>query len=153
MKRSALYLSILFTCPVAAVSQSATASLRGVVVDATRAVVPDAEVIVTSIDTAQQHEEHVDAHGGFSFQELSIGDYSVEVRSSGFAIWVSSRLHLDVGNQSQIAVQLVPATSHQTIEVSADVTRLQSTPSQSFAFSRPLHPPSLAGPAAVSPPS
>lgn len=107
-------------------AQSATASLRGLVTDATNAVIPGAEVVVTSTDTSQKHEGHADGHGEFSFQELFIGDYRVEVRSPGFATWVNSRIHLGVGNQSQIAVQLTPASSPQTIEVSAEATRLQT---------------------------
>ena len=128
-KRFAFYAGILFACsPLTheAFSQSATASLRGVVTDATRAVVPGAEVVVTSTDTAQQHAEHADGHGEFSFQELFVGDYRVEVRSPGFATWVNSSIHLDVGNQSQITVQLAPASSQQAIEVTAEATRLQT---------------------------
>jgi hypothetical protein len=109
-----------------AMGQSATASLRGVVTDATKAVVPGAEIVVTSIGTAQQHLERADSNGEFSFQELFVGDYRVEVRFKGFATWVESRVHLDVGNQSQIAVQLVPATDQQTIEVSAAAAGLQT---------------------------
>jgi hypothetical protein len=110
----------------AALGQSATASLRGVVTDTTKAVVPGAEVVITSIGTAQQHVERTDGNGEFSFQELFIGDYRVEVRSPGFAAWVNSGIHLDVGNQSQIAVQLAPATDQQTVEVSAEAAGLQT---------------------------
>jgi hypothetical protein len=130
MKRIALCIGIV--APIltllshAAIGQSATASLRGVVTEATGAVVPGAEIVITSVGTAQQHAERTDGHGEFSFQELFVGDYRVEVRSPGFATWVNSRIHLDVGNQSQIAVQLVPATDQQTVEVSAEAAGLQT---------------------------
>jgi len=122
MKRIVLILCLALTIAVLpnAAGQSATASLRGVVTDTTKAVVPGAEVVITSIGTAQQHVERTDSRGEFSFQELFIGDYRVEVRSPGFAVWVNSRIHLDVGNQSEIAVQLVLATANQTVEVSAE---------------------------------
>lgn len=94
--------------------------------DQTKAVVPGAEVVLTSTDTAQQHIERSDSHGEFSFQELFVGDYRLEVRSSGFATWINSRIHLDVGNQSQITVQLVPAALQQTIEVSSEAAALQT---------------------------
>ena len=129
MKRLALSLAILsafFPLIHRASGQNATASLRGVVTDATKAVVPNAEVVVIATDTEQRHAEHVDSHGEFSFQELFIGDYRIEVRSPGFATWVNSRIHLDVGNQSQIAVQLLPASTQQTVEVSAQTARLQT---------------------------
>jgi hypothetical protein len=129
MKRFALFLGIgaafSLVVPVV-VAQSATASLRGVVTDSTNAVVPGADIVITSTDTAQKHESRADGHGEFSFQELFVGDYRVEVHSPGFAAWVNSRIHLDVGNQSQINVQLTPASSQQTIEVSAESTRLQT---------------------------
>lgn len=126
MMRNALPLVFVFLCPAVVLGQSATASLRGVVVDATKAVVPGAEVLVVSTDTSQQHAQRADAHGEFSFQELFVGDYRVTVSSPGFATWQDPHVHLDVGNQSQITVQLVPATSQQTIEVSAAATRLQT---------------------------
>lgn len=129
MKRIAIFLSILLTMmllPKTATGQSATASLRGVVTDATHAVVTGAEVTLTSIGTAQQHVEKTDSHGEFSFQELFIGDYRVEVQAPGFATWVNAHVHLDVGNQLQIAAQMVPATAQQTIEVSEDAAGLQT---------------------------
>lgn len=106
--------------------QSAMASLRGVVTDTTGAVVPGAEVTIRSLGTAQQHVQRTDSHGEFSFQELFIGDYRVEVRSPGFAVWVNPLLHLDVGNQSQIVVRLGPTTDRQTVEVSAEAAGLQT---------------------------
>ena len=129
VKRIALCLSVgstLFFQPNAAHGQSTTASLRGVVTDATRAILPGAEVVITSTDTAQQRVERADTHGEFSFQELFVGDYRLEVRSPGFATWANTRIHLDVGNQSQIAVQLHAASTQQTVEVNSDAVRLQT---------------------------
>jgi len=126
IRKVVLVVLCLFIIPATIRAQSATASLRGVVTDTTKAVVPGAEVVITSIGTAQQHVERTDSRGEFSFQELFIGDYRVEVRSPGFAAWVNSRIHLDVGNQSQIAVQLVPPTDQQTVEVSAQAAGLQT---------------------------
>jgi hypothetical protein len=48
------------------------------------------------------------------------------VRSTGFASWSNTHIHLDVGNQSQISVQLAPASAQQTVEVSAEASRLQT---------------------------
>ena len=128
MKRIVLLLCLALTIAVLpnAAGQSATASLRGVVTDTTEAVVPGAEVVITSIGTAQRHVERADSRGEFSFQELYIGDYRVEVRSPGFAPWVNSHIHLDVGNQSQIAVQLAPASDRQTVEVSDEAAGLET---------------------------
>ncbi len=117
----------LLLVPAALCAQSTTASLRGTVTDSTGAVVPGAEVTLTSTETAQQRAQRSDARGEFSFQEISIGDYRVEAHSPGFATWASNHVHLDVGNQSQIAIQLVPASAQQTIEVSAAATRLQTS--------------------------
>ncbi len=114
------------TLAQAALAQSATASLRGVVTDSTSAALPGADVVLTSTDTAQQRTQRVDSRGEFSFQQLFIGDYRVEVRSPGFATWTDTHIHLDVGNQSQITVHLVPASAQQTVEVTSDAARLQT---------------------------
>ena len=126
IRKTVFVVLCLFVIPITIRAQSATASLRGVVTDTTKAVVPGAEVTITSLGTAQQHVERTDSRGEFSFQELFIGDYRIEVRSQGFAAWVDSRIHLDVGNQSQIVVQLVPPTDQQTVEVSAEAAGLQT---------------------------
>jgi hypothetical protein len=129
MKRTVLcflIVSIFVLLGDAALGQSATASLRGVVTDATKAVLPGAEVVITSVDTGQSHAQKADGHGEFSFQELFVGDYRVEVKAAGFSSWINTRIHLDVGNQSQIAVELVPAGTQQTIEVTAEAARLQT---------------------------
>jgi len=126
IRKTVFVVLCLFVIPITIRAQSATASLRGVVTDTTKAVVPGAEVVITSLGTAQQHVERTDSRGEFSFQELFIGDYRIEVRSQGFAAWVDSRIHLDVGNQSQIVVQLVPPTDQQTVEVSAEAAGLQT---------------------------
>ncbi len=107
-------------------AQSATAALRGRVADRTGAVVPGAEVELTSSDTAQRRVQPSDGHGEFSFSELPVGDYRVEVRVPGFATWKTNNVHLDVGNQSQLAVELVPASTQQTVEVSSAAARLQT---------------------------
>jgi hypothetical protein len=128
MKCVVLCLGLFYVCLPGSVAsgQSATAALRGVVTDATHAVIPGAEVVITSTDTAQQHAQRTDSHGEFSFQELFVGEYRVEVRSTGFATWANASLRLDVGNQSQIAVQLSAASTQQTIEVTAQAARLQT---------------------------
>ena len=129
MKFSVLCLGVVSAFALlahAAIGQSATASLRGVVTDATNAVIPGAEVVLTSTGTAQQRAQNSDANGEFSFQELFIGDYRVEVRRAGFSTWIDAHIHLDVGNQSQISVRLVPASTQQTVEVSAQSASLQT---------------------------
>lgn len=129
MKRILLYICFALAITVMtrnAVGQSAAASLRGVVTDPTKAVVAGAEVAITSTGTAQRHVERTDSHGEFSFQQLFIGDYTIEVKSPGFAAWVDAHVHLDVGNQLQISVQLVPATDQQTVEVSAESAAMQT---------------------------
>ena len=130
MKRTFLFLSVALIFTILTdmgLGQSATASLRGVVIDATKSVVPGAEVTIASTGTALQRVQRTDSNGEFSFQELFVGDYRVEVRHPGFAIWVNPGLHLDVGNQSQISVQLSPAAGAlETVEVTAEGAGLET---------------------------
>jgi len=109
-----------------ALAQNAMASLRGVVTDATGAVVPDAEVTLRSLATVQQRVERTGGDGEFSFQELSVGDYRLEVRAAGFGEWVNPLVHLDVGDQMQMVVRLTPATQQQTVEVDGEAPEVQA---------------------------
>lgn len=120
--------AVLFAVPVVccAHGQIATASLRGVVRDTTKAVVPKAEIVLIATGMAQQRMQLSDDHGEFSFQELPVGEYRLEVRAPGFATWSDPRVHLDVGNQSQIAVELAPASSQQVVDVSSQSAQIQT---------------------------
>jgi len=61
-----------------------TSQIRGTVQDSTGASVPDAQVKVTQTDTGFKRDVVTDADGLFSFPNIPIGPYRLEVMLQGF---------------------------------------------------------------------
>ena len=93
----ALLLLLAVAVPVAA--QRTTASIRGTVTDSTGGVVPGADVTVKGTDTGLSQSTVTNADGVFSFPELPVGTYSVEVTISGFKSAVQTGIVLNVADQ------------------------------------------------------
>jgi TonB family protein len=64
-------------------SDSKTGSLSGIVVDASGARIPQAEVLLVSRDTDFRKSIESDDTGGFSFDDVPAGRYTLEVISKG----------------------------------------------------------------------
>ena len=65
-------------------AQVTTATIHGIVLDASGAVVPGARVTVTSEQTVLRQQSISDAHGEITITFLPVGTYSVSVGMDGF---------------------------------------------------------------------
>src|SRR5258708_39875114 len=65
-------------------AQVATGTIVGVVQDATGAVVPNAQVTILHVATAESRHARSNERGEFSLPYLRIGEYSVSAEAGGF---------------------------------------------------------------------
>ena len=79
--------------------QFTTASLNGIVTDASGAAVPEAKVVVRNTETGFQTAITTGVNGLFVFPRLPVGSYRLTVEKSGFASYVQEGIVLTV-NQS-----------------------------------------------------
>src|SRR5689334_22465118 len=77
-------LLIAFTTPTAKAQTAATGALTVNVLDSTRAVIPGADVVVTSAATGQTRTEISNEKGTATFSLLPVGNYSVTISLAGF---------------------------------------------------------------------
>lgn len=127
-------LSVFFTILVSAASLIGqtpdTASIRGQVLDQTRAAVAGAEVKITNNRVGTERTTRSDASGHFSFSGLPVGAYSLTVHKDQFA-----ELHRDLtlvgGTDADVALQLNVSEAHTEVvvtgvagEVRADMPQL-----------------------------
>jgi len=124
-------LSILILClvalPTPARAQAvAIAQVTGTVTDATGSVVPNAQVTVTETEKQQVHSGTTDSSGRFTFPNLPVGPYSLEVKATGFKNYVQSGIVLQVGNSVEINVALQLGSMSEKVEVTA-TTRMVET--------------------------
>src|SRR5207302_2656051 len=122
------FLSALLFCVlvIPAVAQS-TASLNGVVTDATGAAVPNAKVTVTNKATGVSSTSQTDSAGAYLFPSLPIGVYNIGVTASGFQKAVVTDLDLPVATSVTRNVQLKIGEASATVEITADAVILDTT--------------------------
>ncbi|MDR3414275.1 MAG: carboxypeptidase-like regulatory domain-containing protein [Formivibrio sp.] len=103
-----------------------TGNIQGSVTDTTGAVVQNATVTATNTATQMQHVAVTDNNGLYSFPNLAIGTYTVEVTAPTFARYRQSNIVLDVGSSIAVNPSLKAGGTSQTVEVQAAGLALQT---------------------------
>lgn len=113
--------------PSYVVAQTAgTGSIQGSVSDATGAVVPNSTVVLTETATQVKHTATSGEKGLYSFPNLPIGTYSLDVAASGFSHYVQSNVVLEVGSSISINATMAVGSADQSVEVQAAGLALQT---------------------------
>jgi hypothetical protein len=100
-------------------AQSTNSSLSGTVKDQTGAVVPKANLTLTSTSTATEKVTVSSSDGLFRFSNLQAGAYNLKVAASGFTVYVQQGIVLALNDSATIDVTLSVGAETQTVEVSA----------------------------------
>ena len=108
-------------------AQTVTANLKGVVHDASGAVVPGATIVVRNASTGVQRTVTSDDAGNFTAALLPVGTYDVTVRAKGFQAYNVRGVTLNVGAHRSIVVRLQPGAVTQTVQVSASTVAVQTS--------------------------
>jgi Carboxypeptidase regulatory-like domain len=104
----------------------AVSRINGEVTDQGGAVVPDAKVTVTNVDTNVAKTTTTTSAGTYLIIDLIPGAYVVKVEKSGFRISVTNNVVVVGGATSTANAILQPGTVSQTIEVNAPSVELQT---------------------------
>jgi len=75
-----------------------TASISGTVTDPSGAQVAGATVSVTNVSTGVVTTQRTNGQGYYSFQELALGTYTVDVQLAGFKAYRETGVVLDVND-------------------------------------------------------
>jgi Carboxypeptidase regulatory-like domain len=122
LKRSCFFLLSLCTCVLFLTSfmfgQETTAGLQGTVKDATGAVVPGAEVSVTSPTLVGVKTTTSDSKGYYRFANLPPGTYTLSVTAKGFSARKQEGLILEVGHLPSVDLTLTAGGENTVVEVS-----------------------------------
>lgn len=92
-----------------------TASLLGVVVDPSGAVIPEAQVSAISQRTGSVHSALTTGSGQFQLDSLPPGDYAVEVEKLGFNKLHIDKVVLDVRDRQTLRLSLEVASAAATV--------------------------------------
>ena len=103
-----------------------TGSIQGTVSDATGAVIQNSAVILTDTATQIQHSVKSGADGLYSFPNIPIGAYTLDVSASGFEHYSLAGIVLEVGSSININVAMTVGQAAQRVEVRANGIALQT---------------------------
>ena len=103
-----------------------TGSIQGSIADATGAVIQSATVTVTNVATQVKHTAVTEGSGHYSFPNLDIGTYILEVAAQGFEHYSQSKIVLEVGSSIAINVEMTVGRTDQKVEVQSTGLALQT---------------------------
>src|SRR5438874_78437 len=96
------------------------------VTDPSGSSVVGAHVTITEIDKHTVRSTVTDTLGKYTFPNLPVGPYRLEVKASGFKEYVQSGLVLQVGNNVQINVSLRVGSVTETVEVKGSASLVET---------------------------
>ena len=129
-------IALLWLSVSPAYGQSASASLAGVVVDETGAVLPGADVIATNAATNLARESTTNPEGRFAFPSLAPGRYVLRAALSGFQTAEVRNINLNINSEQTIRIQLSLASVGAEVRVVARAERVSTSPAVSTVVDR-----------------
>ena len=102
------------------VAQNGTSSaLAGTIADKSNAVIANAQVTATEVNTGASRSLQTNTDGRFLFSQVNPGTYRIEVRAAGFAVATSQATSVSVGQTATVNFTLSLASTSQAVEVIA----------------------------------
>ncbi len=117
---SSLLAIVFLVCASSAFAQMAgTGAIAGTVTDSTGAVIPDATVIATSVDTNAKTVRSSTAAGDYNITPLTPGTYTLTVTAKGFEKFVQENISVNALVTVAVNIHLSIGASEQTITVTS----------------------------------
>ena len=122
-----LFLALLLCFYQPKAQAQALSGISGTVTDSTGAIIPDANVTVTSIQTHVPVRTVTTSSGSYRVTDLVPGTYDVRVEGRGFSASVVNGVHVDVGTVATANATLQAGETSSTVEVNAPAISLETT--------------------------
>jgi outer membrane receptor protein involved in Fe transport len=113
-----------------ALAQGGTGQLSGSIADTNGAVIPGANIKLTSLVTAQEREATTNDAGDFVFTLLPAGAYKLEITASGFRSVVVDEVRINVTQTTTLPIRLDAATVSGMVTINAEPPLVQQETSQ-----------------------
>lgn len=124
--RIILAVLLAFSVPALHAQAVSIASITGRVIDAQDAVVPNAQVKITAVDTGAVRTVTTNDSGIYTLPGLPVGPYKLEVSAQSFQTYVQSGIVLRVNDNVQINVSMSVGQMTETIQVEANASMVQT---------------------------
>jgi hypothetical protein len=124
-----LWFLLFFALTTAVQAQVNTATLTGVVKDASGAGIPGANVTLIQIETGVKRSTVTGADGQYTFTFVSVGDYKLTSQASGFRDETLDNVNLVAGQSVNLPVGMSVQNVQSEVSVSAENEALNTTDS------------------------
>ncbi|MFL6447508.1 MAG: carboxypeptidase-like regulatory domain-containing protein [Bryobacteraceae bacterium] len=113
---------IVSTC----LAQQPTAQITGIITDASGAVIPEARISATNINTGVEAVTQSNESGNYVFSNVPIGTYKLSVQKQGFSTVERQDIALAVGQTARIDFSLAVGSTTETVEIHASPPLLEA---------------------------
>jgi hypothetical protein len=127
MRRGVLVVLAALGMTVAAYAQTPLGSVAGTVMDQSGAVLPGATVTLTNVGTGQAMTTVSNETGAFTFPQVPVGTYNVNVELEGFKAAEYTDVNVAVGQQYSLTARLAIGERTETVTVTAGASLVQTT--------------------------
>ncbi|HKQ75918.1 MAG TPA: carboxypeptidase-like regulatory domain-containing protein, partial [Blastocatellia bacterium] len=103
-----------------------SAQLSGTVLDESGGAIAGAEVTVTQTATGSSRTVTTDADGAYTFPNLPVGPYQLQVKKQGFSAYVQSGIVLQVNINPTINVTLKVGAVTEQVQVTSDAALVET---------------------------
>lgn len=121
-----LLAAVLLLSASSLLAQVTTADVVGTVTDTTGAIVPNASITLTSIDTNEQRSTTSTGSGDYTITLLNPGHYTLQVSAPGFKGFKVRSLALEAGDRARVNCALQVGQTSETITVAGTAPALQT---------------------------
>ncbi|MGC2890203.1 MAG: carboxypeptidase-like regulatory domain-containing protein, partial [Candidatus Acidiferrum sp.] len=111
---------LLFLAAAPCLRAQVSASLTGLITDATGARVAGASITITSVETGAVRSSVSDRSGRYQLLALPVGEYELRVSKAGFEEQVQRAIHLAVGQEAEVDLSLRVGQVKQQVTVKED---------------------------------
>ena len=106
-------------------------AIIGVVQDSTGAVIPNADVTLTAVDTGLVLKTKSNASGNYFFAPIKIGNYTVSASAPNFQTTVEQNIVVHVTDRLNIPLALKPGKASETVTVTSVAPLMQTQTAES----------------------
>jgi hypothetical protein len=128
-----IFVALLLCCGIALEAQTITGSVNGTVTDPTGAVIANAKVTATNVDTGIETLSTTNTDGIYNIRFLQIGNYKVRVEAPGFAVSDFGPFVLETDQNAKVDAKLLLSGQVQNVSVAAELIPLMNTENPTLA--------------------
>ena len=110
-------LVLVMISAAAALGQTASTQILGLVTDSSGAVIPGATITATRVDTGDRRTTTSNETGNYIFPLVDSGDYEVLLRCPGFKTEIRRNVLLELNQKGRMDFQMQVGQQAETIEV------------------------------------